>query len=117
MTLIIKFIAALMIGYAISRTERPIHKLEKGIAGLEGVSDWYLIMRYIIGTGALYLALVIMLYDDDNLKCVLGDTSSTIENRMQRILYIVGTAGLSGAVGVGSGVGLGFLQNSWEELG
>lgn len=117
MTLIIKFIAALMIGYAISRTERPIHKLERGIAGLEGVSDWYLIMRYIIGTGALYMALIIMLYDDENLKCVLADTGSSISDRLQRLLYIIGMAGLSGAVGVGSGVGLGFLQNSWEELG
>lgn len=101
MRLIAKFITALAIGYAISRTERPIHAMEKSIAGAVGISDWYLILRYIIGTGALFIALLIMLADDDELS---------------PHLQTVGMAALSGAVGVGSGVGLGFLKNSWEDL-
>lgn len=115
MKLVIKFIAAMLIGYAISRTEQPIHKLERGIAGLDGVSDWYLIMRYVIGTGALACALIIMLHDDDNLKCLLDECGDS-KTRLDKLLYTVGTAFLNGAVGVGSGVGLGFLQNSWNEF-
>lgn len=76
--------------------------MEQTIAGAAGISDWYLILRYIIGTGALFIALLLMLSDDDDL---------------QPHLQTIGMAALSGAVAVGSGVGLGFLKNSIEDLG
>lgn len=114
MKLLFKFLICLAIGYGISRTEKPIHRLERGIAGPEGVSDWYLIMRYIIGTGALGIALVIMLYNDDNLESLITEDAPAAE-KFERLLNYIGAAYLSGAVGVGSGVGLGFLKNSLED--
>lgn len=101
MRIVLKFIAALVIGFLIAGTERPIHKLEKTIAGAEGVSRWYLIMRYIIGTGALASALLIMLSD---------------HKKFRDKLEIIFMAFLAGAVGVGSGVGLRWVFDSWHEI-
>lgn len=101
MRIVLKFIAALVIGFLIAGSERPIRKLEKTIAPNEGVSRWYLIMRYIIGTGALISALLIMLSDHKLFKAHL------------ETLFM---AFLAGAVGVGSGVGLRWVFESWDEL-
>ena len=116
MKLIIKFTASLLIGYAISRTEKPIHKLERGIAGLDGVSDWYLIMRYVIGTGALAVSQQIMLYDDPTVTAILSNNELELRDKRNALDGIAAKSLLVAAVGVGSGVGLGFLQNSWNEL-
>jgi hypothetical protein len=101
MRIILKFVAALVIGFLIAGSERPIHRLEKTIAGNEGVSRWYLIMRYIIGTGALASALLIMLSDN---------------RHFGKRLEVVFMAFMAGAVGVGSGVGLRWVFESWDEL-
>ena len=101
MRIVLKFTGALVIGFLIAGSEKPIHRLEKTIAGSEGVSRWYLIMRYIIGTGALASALLIMLSDHKTFKAHL------------EMLFM---AFLAGAVGVGSGVGLRWVFDSWNEL-
>lgn len=101
MKIVLKFISAIVIGFLIAGSERPIHRLEQTIAGQDGVSRWYLIMRYIIGTGALASALLIMLSDRKPFK-----------THLETIFM----AFLAGAVGVGSGVGLRWVFESWDEL-
>lgn len=101
MKIVLKFVSAIVIGFLIAGSERPIHRLEKTIAGNEGVSRWYLIMRYIIGTVALIAALLIMVSDREPFR---------------KHLETLFMAFLAGAVGVGSGVGIRWVFESWEEL-
>ena len=101
MTLIIKFFLIMLVGFGLSRTERPIHSLESAIAGNAGINDWYLIMRYTIGLGMSDLVLVFLALMNEKLK---------------PHAELIGLLALFRAVSIGSGVSLGFLWNSWKDL-
>lgn len=116
MKLVIKFLAAFAFGYGVAMTEDPIHKMEKEIAGNAGVSEWYLITRYILGFGVLQGALIIFMMHDDSMKMILADETMSSDEKLNVLIEHVAKANFAGAVGVGSGVGVNFALKSFRRL-